>query len=76
MSGAKMIEFDPREAESIVAQKGADGFTFTAVDKQRYEWIGELKAEVAHSVGQTLASTLLRIALDKSEWLRRMENRG
>lgn len=76
MSGAEMIEFDPRDAESIVAQKGADGFTFTDVCDRRYEWIGELKAEVAHSVGQTLASTLSRIALDKSEWLRRSERSG
>lgn len=76
MSGWAMIEFDPGEAESIVADEESSGHIFEDVGGNRYEWIGELKAEVAHSVGQTLASTLLRIALDKSEWLRRMENRG
>ena len=76
MSGWALIEFDPGEAESIVAKEESSGHIFEDVDGGRYEWIGELKAEVAHSVGQTLASTLSRIALDKSEWLRRSERSG
>ena len=76
MSRWKMIDFEPDPtARAVVARKknGAAGYVFTDVCGNRYEWIGELKTEVAHSVGQTLGSTLARIALDKSEWLRRSE---
>ncbi len=77
MSRWKMIEFEPDPtAKAVVAQKeenGSAGYVFTDVCGKRYEWIGELKTEVAHSVGQTLGSTLSRIALDRSEWLRRSE---
>ena len=77
MSRWKMIEFEPDPtARAVVAQKeenGSAGYVFTDVCGNRYEWIGELKTEVAHSVGQTLGSTLSRIALDRSEWLRRSE---
>ena len=77
MSRWAMIKFDPDPAaRAVVAQKaenGSDGYVFTDVCGNRYEWIGELKTEVAHSVGQTLSSTLSRIALDRSEWLRRSE---
>lgn len=77
MSRWEMIVFEPHPtAKAVVAQKeenGSAGYVFTDVDGNRYEWIGELKTEVAHSVGQTLSSTLSRIALDRSEWLRRSE---
>jgi len=77
MSRWEMIEFEPDPtARAVVAQKeenGSAGYVFTDVCGNRYEWIGELKTEVAHSVGQTLGSTLSRIALDRSEWLRRSE---
>ena len=76
MSQWKMIEFDPGEAESIVAEEESSGHIFEDAGGNRYEWIGELKAEVAHSVGQLLSSTLSRIALDRSEWLRRSERSG
>ena len=75
MSRWKMIKFEPDPtAKAVVARKnGSAGYVFTDVGCNRYEWIGELKAEVAHSIGQALASKLSRIALDKSEWLRRSE---
>ena len=77
MSRWEMIEFEPDPtARAVVAQKeenGSAGYVSTDVCGKRYEWIGELKTEVAHSVGQTLGSTLSRIALDRSEWLRRSE---
>ena len=77
MSRWKMIKFEPDPiAKAVVAQKEEDGsarYVFTDVGGNRYEWIGELKTEVAHSVGQTLSFTLSRIALDRSEWLRRSE---
>ena len=77
MSRWTMIKFAPdKDANAVVARKeenGSAGYVFTDVCGNRYEWIGELKTEVAHSVGQTLGSTLSRIALDRSEWLRRSE---
>ena len=79
MSRWKMIEFEPDPtAKAVVARKknGSAGYVFTDVGCNRYEWIGELKTEVAHSVGQILSATLSRIALDKSEWLRRSERSG
>ena len=78
MSRWKMIKFEPDQtAQAVVARKnGSTGYVFTDVGGNRYDWIGELKTEVAHSVGQILSSTLSRIALDKSEWLRRSERSG
>ena len=79
MSWWAMIKFKPDPtAKAVVARKksGAAGYVFTDVGGNRYEWIGELKTEVAHSVGQTFSSTLSRIALDRSEWLRRSEGSG
>ena len=77
MSQWEMIKFAPdRKVRAVVSQEDSAVYYFTDVDGRRYEWIGELKAEVAHSVGQTLASTLSRIALDRSEWLRRSERSG
>ena len=75
MSRWKMFKFEPDPtAKAVVARKnGSAGYVFTDVGCNRYEWIGELKAEVAHSIGQALASKLSRIALDKSEWLGRSE---
>ena len=77
MSQWEMIKFEPDPtARAVIAQKeenGSAGYVFTDVCGNRYEWIGELKTEVAHSVGQILSSTLSRIALDRSEWLRRSE---
>ena len=80
MSRWAMIEFEPDPtARAVVAQKeenGSAGYVFKDVGGNRYEWVGELKTEVAHSVGQILSATLSRIALDKSEWLRRSERSG
>ena len=77
MSQWAMIKFDPDQTvNAVVAQGESAPYVFTDVCGNRYEWIGELKAEVAHSVGQSLASTLSRVALDRSEWLRRSERSG
>ena len=77
MSRWKLIEFRPdQEVKAVVARKEADSYVFTDLCGGRYEWIGELKTDVAHSVGQALSVTLSRIALDRSEWLRRSERSG
>ena len=74
MSEWRMIDFVPdRVANSVVADTESEHYWFTDACGTKYEWIGELKAELAQSVAQSLASTLSRIALDKSEWLRRTE---
>ncbi|WP_423928015.1 response regulator receiver domain [Candidatus Palauibacter sp.] len=49
---------------------------FVDVEKRRYHWVGELKAEFAQSVAQAIADRMSRIALNKSEWLRRSERVG
>lgn len=54
-------------------RRGSDGgFEFTDVDGSRYIWRGELKAEYAQRIAQGLSATLSRVAVDESEWLRRM----
>lgn len=78
MSRWAMIKFAPdKDAKAVIAERnGSAGYVFKDVGGNRYEWIGELKTEVAHHVGQTLSSTLSGIALDRSEWLRRSERSG
>ena len=50
--------------------------TFKDLDGKLYYWVGELKAEFAQSVAQAIAERMSRMALNKSEWLRRSEARG
>ena len=52
------------------------GFEFTDTCDKRYTWQGELKAEYAQRIAQTFATTLSRVAVDESEWLRRMAGKG
>ena len=47
------------------------GFEFTDTSDNRYRWRGELKAEYAQRIAQTFGTTLSRVAIDESEWLRR-----
>ncbi len=49
-----------------------DGFEFTDTCGKRYKWRGELKAEFAQRIAQNFADSLSRVAVDESEWLRRM----
>ena len=50
-------------------------FVFSDTDDIRYDWVGELKPEFAQSVAQVAAARLSDIALNKSEWLRRREQK-
>ena len=61
----------------VASRKGREeSFVFKGVEGKRYEWVGELKAPVAQSVAHAVAERMSRVALNKSEWLRRSERRG
>lgn len=62
-------------AVTAVWQEANGSFEFKDTCEKRYEWRGELKAEYAQRIAQTLATTLSRVAIDESEWLRRMARR-
>ena len=71
--------FRPSEGRhAVVATKREHdgGFEFTDTCGMRYTWRGELKAEYAQRMAQTFAATLSRVAVDESEWLRRIAARG
>lgn len=77
MSEWVMVDFEPDEqVESVVTKRDGPVSYFLSTDDARYEWIGELKLELAQSLAQSLASSLSGVALDKSEWLRRSERLG
>ena len=59
------------EKASVVAEHDDLGFFFTASNRARFEWLGELKASFAQRLAQEFASGLSRVAVDDSEWLRR-----
>ena len=64
--------------DAVIAERRESdgGFEFADVGGNRYTWRGELKTEYAQRIAQTLAATLSRVAIDESEWLRRMARRG
>ena len=68
-------QFKPSEGEHAVTatkEEGDGAFVFTDTCDQRYTWQGELKAEYAQRIAQNFTTTLSRVAVDESEWLRRM----
>ena len=73
-----LVKFAPKnKGGPVVAEQDAEkGFLFTAADNTQYDWLGELKAEFAQRIAHRFASGLSRVAVDNSEWLRRMENLG
>ena len=76
MSEWRMVSFQADSTlKAVVANGESGGYYFTDVENVRYEWIGELKPEFAQGVANELASGLSRVALNKSEWLRRSEKR-
>ncbi len=71
-------QFKPLEGSDVVtaAKREPDGsFEFTDTCGKRYTWRGELKTEYAQRIVQTFAATLSRVAVDESEWLRRIARR-
>ena len=79
-SGWRIIGFEPDSGQQCVlacSDSSDHTFMFRGVKKcQKYRWIGELKPEFAQSIAQKIAGQLLRIPLNKSEWLRRSEKKG
>ena len=63
---------------AVVAEQGdsQDPFVFQDSAGTRYAWSGELKSEYAQRVAQAFAGTFARVAIDDSEWLRRVTNTG
>ena len=58
-------------------RRECDGrFEFTDICDKRYTWRGELKTEYAQRIAQNVAETLARVAVDESEWLRRITRKG
>ena len=77
--GWTLRRFSPsKEAGSVTAIKcGKDeSFQFTDSCDLRYVWLGELKAEYAQRIAQAFSENMGRIAVDESEWLRRMARLG
>lgn len=66
--GHRAITASPRESD--------DGFEFTDTCGMKYVWQGEIKAEHAHRIAQKFAETLSRVAVDESEWLRRLARKS
>ena len=78
-SGWVLRQFQPTgDNRAVIATRREPdgGFEFTDACGIRYAWQGELKAEYAQRIAQTFATTLGRMAVDESEWLRRMAARG
>ena len=74
----RTLDFTPnRKAGCVLANAGAEDastiFVFEDASQNRYQWLGELKAEFAQSVAQAIATRMSRVGLNKSEWLRRSE---
>lgn len=70
-------QFQPSpEKEAVIAKKRDDGhFEFIDSNEKRYTWRGELKAEYAQQIAHKFAASLSRVAVDESEWLRRMSKK-
>ena len=67
--------FKPSEdnrAVTAIKDEASGVFVFRDTCDQRYTWRGELKAEYTHRIAQNFAKMLSRVAVDESEWLRRM----
>ena len=78
-SGWVLPRFKPSECSSTVTAVRSQSdcsFEFTDTCDKRYTWRGELKAEYAQRISQTFATTLSRVAVDESEWLRRIAKKG
>lgn len=78
-SGWVLRQFQPSEgSRAVIATKREpdDCVEFTDTCGMKYVWQGEIKAEHAHRIAQKFAETLSRVAVDESEWLRRLARKS
>lgn len=69
----KMIRFAPSSSETITmitANNHSGIHYFQSTDAQEYQWVGELRAELAQKFAHEYATSLSRIGVNESEWLR------
>ena len=72
-----LVNFVPdANGGSVVAGGSHPCFYFTDEKDDRFQWVGELKAEFAQRVAQDFAAGLSRVPINNSEWLRREERLG
>lgn len=60
-------------ADVIYGRKEGGKFTFESSDKRRFTWMGQFKFPQAQRLAQQFGSSLARVGLDESEWLRRFD---
>ncbi len=65
-----LCKFKPSEGKDTITTDEA--FEFRDTCGKPYKWRGELKAEYAQRVAQNFGTMLSRVAIDESEWLRRI----
>lgn len=78
-SGWVLRQFEPTEGSRAITatrRESDDGFEFTDTCKRKYVWQGEIQTEYAHRIAQTFAGALSRVAVDESEWLRRLAQKN
>ena len=72
-------QFTPSEGNRAVTgtkEEPSGAFVFTDTCHGRYMWQREHKAEYAQRIAHTFTATLSHVAVDESEWLRRMAGKG
>lgn len=74
----KTVRFKPQEGEDCVyaekvEEQGFEKLVFESIYGEKYEWILELKELQAQRIVAAYCSTLARVGLDESEWLRNLK---
>jgi len=78
-AGWVLRQFNPSEdnrAVTAIKEENSGAFVFTDTREKRYTWQGELKDEYAQRIAHSFTTTLSRVAVAESEWLRRMAAKG
>jgi response regulator receiver domain-containing protein len=65
-----MAEFDPGGRGVVEAVEASGTYIFTDVANTTYEWVGELKPDLAQKVAIDLAQQFAQVAVDEAEVLR------
>ena len=78
-AGWVLRQFNPSEdnrAVTAIKETSGGAFVFTDTREKRYTWQGELKDEYAQRIAHSFTTTLSRVAVAESEWLKRMAAKG